>query len=361
MPHINHAVLHVGTPAFPYLDLDDSVGQRSATFTYALSDGVNGELKGNLTPLRESAPTITHNTTATIKRTVTLALGVEDSARVNPVRDRVDIAMLLKGVAYPLGRYLFVDQTDAQWTSGNLASVSLMDEMFILDQPITRGFTGNDQLVVNAIHALLEDFPDIEIEMDSSGLVAVGSWAAGTSRATVLADLCEQGGFFRPWFDNHGVLRIIKAFEPADKQPDIDLDVGNRVIRGTIANSSDLLTAPNRFVVISNGPNGDTDAVVVGTYDVPASAPHSIANRGFVVANVQDIQLNSPDQAFAVARTIGISSTVFQRVNLSTPPDPRHDSYNVILWQGQRWLEIGWTMSLIEGGAMAHTMRKAYE
>jgi hypothetical protein len=51
---------------------------------------------------------------------------------------------------------------------------------------------------------------------------------------------------------------------------------------------------------------------------------------------------------------------VFERVELSTPPDPRHDSHNVIRWQGENWLELAWSMPLVEGGEMRHVLRKAY-
>lgn len=356
------AVAHIGSPPIPELDLVDYVGQRSARFHFQLSDALTDENKGELTPLRDNPPTLTHDSTATIKRNLTMSLGVEDTARINSIRDRVDVAMEIAGVIYPLGRYLFVDQTDQQWTSGLLANVSLMDEMFIIDQPLTRGFAGN-QLVVDAIRSLLKDLldrADLEVKIESSGFAASGSWTAGTSRAQVLTDLCTQGGFFSPWFDNTGVLRIIRSFEPIDREPDIDLDKGNQVIRGTIANTTDVLKTPNRFVVISNGSSLATEVPIMGTYDVPSSAPHSIANRGFVIAKVTDMQLLTADQCRQVAATLGQQTTAFDRVSLSTAPDPRHDSYNVIKWQGKQWLELGWTLTLSEGAPMTHTLRRAY-
>jgi hypothetical protein len=110
---------------------------------------------------------------------------------------------------------------------------------------------------------------------------------------------------------------------------------------------------------VSNA-SSNPETVTVGTADVPANAPHSIPNRGFVIPLVQDLQLSDSTQATAVAQGLAQRFTVFERVGLTTPPDPRHDSYNVIRWQGENWLELAWTMPLVEGGGMSHLFRKAY-
>lgn len=346
------------------LDLEPWIGQRSSTFRFALIDGVTGESKGDIHPLREDVPVLTHDTQRTIKRTLTMSLGVEDSALISPVRDRVLVYMVTGSVEYPLGRYMFADATTAQWTSGELASCSLMDEMFIVDQPMESAFAATglfNSNVTLTMQRLMQQLPQITYQFPPCPQSATGSWSAGTSRAKVLSDLCTQGGLFSPWFDNDGVLRAVLSFDPADAVPTIDLDAGSRVIRGTIANTNDLLEAPNRFIVISNGATGvEAQSPAYGTYDVPNSAPHSILNRGFVIPNVREIQTSGSSAAAAAAKAIGIASTVFERVQLDTAPDPRHDSYDVILWQGELWLELSWSMNLIEGGTMSHVMRKAY-
>lgn len=345
------------------LDMLPWIGQRQATFRFELFDRPTGISKGVIQPLRDSAPTLSHDTGRTIKRTLTLEFGKEDQARIDPIRDRISITMLIGGEEYPLGRYMPVDYTRARFSSGVLPTASMADEMFIVDQELDRGFSAQ-QTVDLSIETLLKPLVSaglITAEVEGSGLPATGSWAAGTSRAKVLEDLAVQGGYFSPWMDNNGILRMIRAFDPADKLPDFDLDAGSRVIQGTIAETDDLLSAPNLFVVISNGAQGGGAAVpVVGTYAVPNSAPHSIVNRGFTIPQVQDIQLTSQNQAQVAARTIGLSSIVYERAELDTVPDPRHDSYDVIRWQEELWLELGWTMKLAEGGEMRHTLRKVY-
>ena len=344
----------------PLLDLAAYVGQRSATFRFQLVDGPTGENLGEIHPLRNSPPVLSHDTARTIKRDLSLSLGVEDSARINVIRDRVVVSMILGGVTYPLGRFLFADDTGNKKSSGVLRSEKLIDEMFVIDQKMERGFTAT-QTVDQSIITLLVDVPNLVLDIEASGLQATGSWAAGTSRAKVLGDLCTQGGYFSPWFDNNNVLRIIRSFDPADKIPTFDFDTGKSVIRDSIAETNDLLDAPNKFIVISNASTGANASVAaVGTYVVPNSAPHSIINRGFVIPDVRDMQLTGQNQAQIVAQTIGITNTVFERTQLATAPDPRHDSYDVIQWDGEKWLELSWSMTLLEGSPMQHLMRKTY-
>ena len=138
-----------------------------------------------------------------------------------------------------------------------------------------------------------------------------------------------------------------------------DGDDGYPVIADTIARTDDILAAPNRFVVVGNG-SASVNSELVGVYDLPPSAPHSIANRGFVIQQTTDMQLASASQATAAARTIGMRSTPVEQYDLTTPPDPRHDSYQVIRWRDENWLETAWSMECIEGGNMSHTLRRAY-
>ena len=351
------------TPADP-LDAAAWTGQRSATFRFDLVDGRTGQRRGQLTPLRSSAPTLSHDTTATISRRVNgLVLGVDDTARIRSLTDRVEIAMVVAGraeTAYPLGRYLIADDPTAVSTAGPITTLTLYDEMFIVDQELEGGFDAAGRPVDVAVASLLDGLPIGDVVADATDQNSVNSWSPGTSRAGALNDLATTGGYFKPWFDNRGRLRLLRAFEPADRQPTIDLDRTQRVIRDSISQSSELLTAPNRFVVVSNDLGDGTTTAVIGTYDVPSSAPHSISQRGFVLPRTVEAQVTTVRQAQVYARTYGLQQTVYEVVELSTPADPRHDGYDVVLWEGARWLETGWEMQLQPGGQMRHTLRRAY-
>lgn len=344
-------------PPDPLLDLEPWVGQRQASFRFQLLDGVSGEQKGDITPLRNAV--LSHDTTRTIKRQMNLSLGVSDTALIDPLRDRVLPYMIFpNGAEYPLGRYMFTDASREVWTSGKLGTVALNDEMFLVDQQIEAGISGVGESLVSVIEMTVAGL-DVDLVVEATTFTSAEAWAIGTSRGSILESLSVTGDYFSPWFGNDGKLHFIRTFNPASRLPDFDWDVGTKVMRDSIVESDDLLTAPNRFIVTSNNPS-NPDETVSAVVDVPPTAPHSIANRGFAIVESLDLQLSDNEQAQAVASGIAERFTVFQRVSMTTAPDPRHDSYNIINWQGDHWLELAWSLPLVEGGAMSHVLRKSY-
>lgn len=347
------------------LDLDDYVGQRSSTFRFELVDAITG-YRQTLNPRSDSIPTLTHDTSRTIKRQLTgLVLGVDDTEKLNTLTSRLDITMVFEGIdyAYPLGRYMPNNQLRAKSTGGTQSSQTFYDESFIIDQQITSSFgsLSTAEQIKMTVSRFLSRYP-INYAIEYSPYSGTFSWQMGTRGGYVVEQLALDGDWFAPWMDNANVMRFIRVFDPATAIPTFNLDVGNKVLRNTIIESDDLITAPNRFIVISNGTSsvGSNSVSVVGTYDIPASAPHSIVNRGFIIPETEDRQLESIGQANAVARAIGQQRTAFETVMIDTAPDPRHDSYDVLRWQDSNWLELSWSLPLTEGAAMHHVARKAY-
>lgn len=354
---------HWTNTTFPHdalLDLEPWVGQRQASFRFDLINGVTEERLGELTPIRTA--TLSHDTSRIIKRDLKIDLGVADSAAINPITDRIRPYMVFpNGTEYPLGRYMWTDASDLVTSSGRLNSSILNDEMFLVDQQITKGVSNGGSSAEFLLAKILSELEDVTVNytLDTSPFTISGAWATGANRGQLLEAIAVQGDYFSPWFDHTGTMRFIRTFDPATKLPDLDWDQGNKVLRDSILETSDILTAPNRFIVISNDAL-DPSIEVTAVADVPATAPHSVANRGFVIAHVEDLQLSDVTQAIAVANGIANRMTVFERVGINTIPDPRHDSYNVIRWDGANWLELAWTMPLEEGQPMSHLLRKAY-
>jgi hypothetical protein len=342
------------------LDLDISIGQRQATYAFSLINGVTGELKGSITPQRPA--TLSHDTSRTIKRQLSFALGVADSARVQTETDRVLVDMLIGSDIFPLGRYAFSSEQDLTSTGGQRSSDVLLDEMFVIDQQLETGFpkvTDFVQSVPDAVFKLLTGLPLLGIDIEPSTFPMVGSWNPGTTRGQVLNALAIQGDYQTPWMGNDGRFKMIRTINPDETEPTLDLDRGARVVRDSITNTSTLLVAPNRFIVISNS-GAAQDSPIVGRYDVPPSAPNSIASIGFARPHVASLQVDTQGQADAAARNLGLQNTITRTVQLSTSPDPRHDGYDVVRWQGQNWLELAWSLPLAEGAEMTHTLRRSF-
>ncbi len=348
----------------PVLDLSAAVGQMNYTYRFALSDAVSGIELGDISPLRTGS--IRHDTGSTTKRTLDLQLGKADTAAINTATDRISVFMQIPAAAnpdrgdgeWPLGRYQFVDDAQAQYTSGYLSNPQLTDEMFLVDQVILKGVNGVGQGIPIVIGLVIAGLP-ITAEIEPSPFTSADAWAIGARRGQILETLSVTGDYFSPWFDNLGRLRFIRTFDPATAVPDLNFDQGYRVISAPPPQRvNDLLSAPNTIVVISNGPaSGDP---VVGVATVPVNAPNSVANRGFAIPKTYDMQLSNIGQAQAVAQGLAQRQAIYETVTLTTPADPRHDSYNVVRWMDDNWLELAWTMPLRAGEAMTHTMRRAF-
>lgn len=341
----------------PWLDLDESIGMRTATFRFVHYDGVTGQNLGDITPYI-SSPTLRHDTSRIVKRNLSLALGIQDASVINPIRDRIWVYMILRGVSWPLGKYMFTDDLSQVTSIGNLASVQLVDEMFRVDQSISTAFASvNDQVPV-ALRNLLAPL-DINLRVEGSQFTSNVASPVGSGRGQIISALSLQGDYETPWMNNSGEFTMIRTVDAATASPQIDFDTEDRIFVDSITRTTDILNAPNRFIVVSNATTA-RGLPVVGSYDVPPSAPHSIQNRGFVIPQITDLKINSEKEAQATARAIGLRYTIVERANFTTPPDPRHDSYDVCIFSGLRWKEIGWSMALVEGGTMSHTLVRAY-
>lgn len=357
-------------PRDPHFDHRAGWAQTKVGFTFDLVEAVSDMPVRRLTPVADSPPTLSHDTTRTIMRTLTgLALGTDDSAAIDVIRHRIKVALVTgDGTSYPLGRYMFTTNTSARYTAGLRSAPALMDESFIVDQPTQTAFPAG-VLPGTALNAgalagrFAGGYPTVDLQVEATPYTTTNTWAFATSGMQVLTDIAMFGDYFNPWVGNDQAMHMIRTFDPAAQVPDLDWDAYPHVLADTVSETDDLLSAPNRFVVVGNNPAAATasgSVAIVGTYDVPANAPHSIKNRGFVVPSIQQLQLDDPHQAQAVATSLGIKDTLYQRTTLATLPDPRHDSYNVIRWRGSNWLELSWSMVLSADGGMTHTLRKTY-
>jgi hypothetical protein len=348
------------------LDLDECIGSRASSFQFHLQDRVSGLFIGDLTPYM-SAASLGHDVTRLIKRQLTLDLGVIDTGDINPFTDQIAVNMLIAGEIFPLGEYMFTDSNLLVSTGGRQASVQLVDKMFIVDQEIERSFDpagparshGSAPFISigAALAELLTGLP-IRLRIEPTQFTAVGSWTTGTRRGQIIDAYTTQGDYFSPWFTNAGDMRFIRTIDAASVPATFDFDQHKRIFMDTISRRTNALTAANRFIVVSNTDAGD--APIVGSYDIPASAPHSIANRGFVIPDVEDIQLSARTDANRIARGLALRNTAVEVIEFDTPADPRHDSYDVLRVDGLQWLEIGWSIDLTPGGAMHHIGQRAY-
>ncbi len=346
------------------------VGQRSDAFVFERREGASGRPLGLLHPIR--AASLSANGGKSITRTLSFDLGEADSAAVDFDTERVHVAMVAGGRTWPLGRYLFTDHVEQDYADPDtreprsLTSCQMSDAMAIVDTELESGFTCDDEAPRAAAERLLAPFGFTMIIEDSPHLIS-NSWMAGTSRKQVLESIAELGGYLPPWFDHDGVFRMVRLFDPAEGDADRDFDAARNVIAESVARASDALTRPNRIVVVSNSAastGGDGNALDPGPLmafcDVPSTAPHSIQRLGFVRPKVFELQVDSLAQAQNVADLLCLTQTVAETLTCATALDPRHDAWQTVDFQGQRWLEYGWSMQLEAGAEQQHQLQRSY-
>jgi hypothetical protein len=349
------------------------VAQRSTSYSFELVDKDERRI-GDLHPMAaEQTPTITHDSSRGVMRDMAnFNLTPQDQAAVNTLTDRVRPSMLLEdGATFPLGVFLFLDASNPRYSYGSPLAASLVDKGILLDQPIEHSVSlAAGQMVRTLIVNLLADI-DIASTVEGSASVLANplSWPAGVSRLRVISDLCTAGGFLPPFFNHAGVCNVVApanldeltgitghAFAP--RTPVIDYADGSNIYAASPVSTNDLLTAPNRYIVIGNDVNAQP---VVGVYDVPAGAPYSAYARGFVVAKVIDQQgIANKAAADYAAKAYGIAQQVHEYVTFAGPPDARHDGFSIVTFDGLRWLEQSWSLPLTAVGPMTHTLRRVY-
>lgn len=346
------------------LDLEPHVGVRYETVRFDLIDPA-GNTIGELHPARDQAPSIACDTGGTIKRRLDgLTVTATEFADVNPYRDRLAPFWLLSdGTQWPLGVYHF---TGAPVVDGTVNLTAMYDGGWILDQPLTSTL-GTPW--GGAIDVTMERLIDRLQVISTLRFVAVNMeatdartrepivWPAGTPATQVLDQCCALAGFYPPHFDNRGVLQLRPALDPEHGQVSHFYGAAVRVVSGATTVSDDLLEAANVHVVVSSGA---TETEVVGEAEVDVSLPWSVQNRGFRVVEVHREQgLTSSLQARWMARRYAAAASRGAReVEFVGPPDPRHDVFDIVDWDGTRYLEVGWSLALTPGGEHRHRLQR---
>lgn len=349
------------------LDLDDGIGVVHQSCRFDLLDTSLTKI-GTLEVREDSTPVVECNVHRRIKRTLTMAPSPGDIANVNVLRDRVRPVMTVGGTDYNLGVFLFADRSDVRYSWGTEPETVLVDQGLIVDQETETSIgVASGENLVTKIESLLSGVGISSSSISTTG-TAGGSmaWPPGTSRMTVINQLASQMGGYSLFFDNDGLATVIEA--PDADTPTLTYATHSpRVIAGSIVETNDALEAPNRFITIGQTGTADNETPVVGSYDVPDSAPHSAASRGFVVARVRAVQgIADAAAAAAHAQAWGKSQAHhYAWMQFQSPLDPRHDTFDVVsvdTGQGAvNWREQSWSMNLTAGGLMTHDLRRSYD
>jgi len=311
---------------------------------------------------RRGDATITCDTTRAVHRTLT-GMRVPPSEqvlvdlaghRLRPVHELPEV-----DAEYPLGVFLFQEADQEERSYGSWLSAQCVDQWHVLDQgrltpyalPVGRLYT--DALVALVAEAGL---PRVSVDASTLSPASPMAWPPGETRLKIVEDIVAMLGY-QAFFANDGTFTARAtpdlATAPATLRYTEHDDVTARIARGSVVRSDDLYKAPNVYLVVSTGAN---EEAIYGFYRIPSSAPHSKAKRGYDVVEVVPAQgLASAYQANLIAIATANDDRYASRfVDFDGPPDPRHDSYDVVEVLGERFREIAWTFPLRAGARMRH-------
>jgi hypothetical protein len=318
---------------------------------------------GEAHPLRPGI-SVEQNINRDVKRTMSGVSVIRSEGLFDLFHHRLrPMWVLSDGTAFPLGVFVVSDASYLRHSWGRTAEFSLADQGLMLTQLIDRsvGFPAGYP-VRSALLAVIEmlGLPSYVVADTGAKLGSPVAWAMGRDTWTrVLNDLADLAGFVSGYFDNAGTFNL--RHTPAigeDSRPDFDYDSPARVYDDSIVESDATLDSPNRYIVLSTSGNL---APVVGTWDVPATAPHSYENRGYRVVHLTERQGLSLAQAADTARAVGMQDAdTYAWASFSAPPDPRHDTFNLVRWNGSIWREQSWTLDLEVGAEHRHELRRSY-
>lgn len=346
--------------------LDTCTGQRQVSYRFYVIDATSRVRIGQLHPAAGSSPTLSHDATATVSRWVRgVMLTPDEAGWFVPAEHRIQVEVTVGGSGggtWPMGEYVAASDSAAvlSRTATTVATdrvVTFGDEMIAVDQGLSAAYAGLGRGIDDVIMDLCDGVTTNEPQLDGTPYRTNASWSVGDQRGTALSDLATAGGYLDPWIDRDNIMRFRSSFDPFDLAPVFDWDRYPTVVRGSITISDETLGANNRFIVVSSDA---TATGVIGAYDVPSDAPNSYERIGYIVPSVTRAEVSSVAHAQEYARTVAIQTMLAETVTCTTPPDPRHDCYDVIRFLGELWMEIGWTLDMSPGGLMTHRLRRLY-
>lgn len=347
--------------------VEGGVYHRADRYGFELLDPA-WDVIGDLAVSPDSAPTLSIDTSRSIIRTVdNLDLPHHVLNDVNPVTDLVRPVMHLQnGERFHLGILGWAQDNRPLRSWGPEHASSLRDNMFVLNQP--RGRTSSTRkgqnLLQRAIdHAALR-VPRERMRVEgSSGAVAAAPmvWPPNEPLTNVVNGHLAPIGYLPAHFDHEGLLVFRPAPVDVDVvEPDVIYRPGGRILADSIVGSDDLLDAPNVYVVMESSGQGPP---IIGRYQIPASAPHSVENRnGQEIIRVIPMQgLESTAQANAAAKLAAqTEDATFEWQQYSGVADPRHDTWTMVQLLAVNYLEVSHRMVLVSGGPHTHVVRRVY-
>lgn len=340
------------------LDLPPGRGQRAEGVEFELQNHYGARL-GVIHP-ESRGSSLRFDSKANITRQISgLTITAQEYADINPASDRVAPFWLLEdGTRWPLGVYYF---TGGPEDDNATHTAPLFDGGIILDALTHEAFGVRSGESVSNAMVILANRLGIAAQIDGSNTVVpddqpVGWLAGQQSWLTIFRYLCDLCGFLPPHFGFEGELRC-RAVPPMAIGPTtIAYSTSDGRVQPNPTKDPNYLDAPNAHIVVATG--ATTQAIFAISYidpDLPWSK-----ERRWLNPKVWRMQgVGSSAQAQVIAdRKAQVSAEEFTTVEFTGPPDPRHDCFEVVSYDGVAYRETGWELELRAGGNHRHRLSR---
>lgn len=338
-----------------------TVSGRSEKFRFDLLDRDNTVI-GALHPTKVG--TISNQTGGGIKRSLdNFELLPEDQAEVNTLRYRVRPWHVLgSGDEYPLGIFRWADESLVRFSYGLHSKGTLVDLGSLMDQPLQKftGFYAGTRVVdCVATLAAAAGITDTAIASDGTTLGTDLYWPPGDqmSYGQVASELLALAPLYDWYLSNTGQFTVRAQENVSTAEATLIYNSNTRIVYGSMIESNNIIGAYNRYIALDNSA---TQGVVLAVYDIPDVAENSYANTGVYVPKfIQMPGVGDTYTAYLAAKSAYEQDrTTFKTVDFDSTVDSRHDTFDVVEYLEENYLEVGWRMPLEVGASMSHQIRK---
>lgn len=325
----------------------------------------DGNVIGEVHP--QEGVSVQNSTEGALKRSLSgFLLPPDEAASIDIRANRVRPMWLLQGVAdeFPLGVFVWSSASTKLWSYGSWLPGSLLDLGLSLAQGIAESVSINvgDSVRSKIIDVLtLAGFTSMNVEASDVTAESALAWVPSgqNTYAAILSQLAALGGYYDHYLDNYGVPTLRRVIDTNAVVAPFVFEYGGRIVDGSVVIENDGLRAPNRYVCIDTAATGGS---VTGIYDLPADDPNSYARRRVrITRHVEAPGVGTVAAAEERARAAAQQDVrAYEIVKFQSLPDPRHDTFDVVQFLGNNYIELGWTLDCSPGGSMEHTIKRVY-
>lgn len=282
-------------------------------------------------------------------------------AEINPVL-RID------SVENSLGYYIPTTIEETEDESSNQVSLECYDRSWRVKNKIaeSRVYFAAGTPYLTAVKDLLGKAGIVLIRSTSTDAVlqeAREDWDIGTSYLNIVNQLLTEINYQELWFDASGtaVLQPFPALTTYSPDHVLDSNTVKSLLLPSFSRSLDMFSAPNVIICVCNNPDKTGQMIAVAENNAPTS-PLSISRRGFRIAKkirldniasqtaLQAYADNQRDRYMQITERIVVQTALFAGFGVYDVTSLHYKDFS-----GQ-CTERAWTMELVTGGTMTHTL-----